>query len=297
MKKGKTAGGGKTAPAAILFSCFMTGRIFDIQRFCVHDGPGIRTTVFMKGCPLRCRWCHNPEGLTADIQVQFFKNECIGCGKCQGKRNFETAENCPAEAQKICGRDIGEDELLAEVLRDRDFYNSEGGVTFSGGECLLQADFVAVMLEKIKREGVSTAVDTCGYVGTDSIAKTLPFCDLYLYDIKCADPELHKKNTGVDNRLILENLKFLSHSGKRIWIRVPVIPGVNDSIEEITDIACIVKNCGGIEKVTLMPYHTLGKSKYETLGYTPSYDSDAVVSKEDLKRLYGVFESMNIKVD
>ncbi len=251
----------------------------------------------MKGCPLRCRWCHNPEGLTADIQIQFFKNECIGCGKCQGKRNFETAANCPAEAQKICGRDIGEDELLAEVLRDRDFYNSEGGVTFSGGECLLQADFVAVMLEKIKREGVSTAVDTCGYVSRESIAKTIPFCDLYLYDIKCADPDLHKKNTGADNKLIIDNLKFLSKSGKRIWIRVPVIPGVNDSLEEITDIASVVRDCGGIEKVTLMPYHTLGKSKYETLGYKQAYDSDKGVSKEDLKRLSGVFESMNIKVD
>lgn len=275
----------------------MTGLIFDIQRFCVHDGPGIRTTVFMKGCPLRCRWCHNPEGLEKEPQPQFFKEECIGCNRCGGKRDLKAAEKCPAGALKVCGREIDAESLLAEVLKDRDFYQGLGGVTFSGGECLLQADFVAEMLALLKREGICTAVDTCGHVPYESIAKTLENCDLYLFDVKCADPVLHKANTGAGNRLILENLRKLSAQGKRLWLRVPVIPGVNDNAEELAKIAEIAKGLRGAERVTLMPYHTLGKSKYETLGYTPAYDAPHPVTKDALDSFKALFTRMGLHVE
>lgn len=275
----------------------MTGTVFDIQRFSVHDGPGIRTTVFMKGCPLRCRWCHNPEGLKKEIQVQFFKNECIGCGKCEGRHTLENTDICPSGALVKCGRETDEKELLSEVLKDRSFYRDSGGVTFSGGECLMQADFVAEMLGLIKNEGLHTAVDTCGCVPPESIMKTVENCDLYLYDIKCVDRETHIRYTGADNRIILENLRMLSETGKRIWIRTPVIPGFNDSYEEITKIAETVRSLKGIEKVTLMPYHTLGKSKYETLGYSPAYETDRQIGKEELNGFRRIFSDMNINID
>lgn len=275
----------------------MDSVIFDIQRFSVHDGPGIRTTVFLKGCPLRCGWCHNPEGLSATVGTQFFAEECIGCGRCGGEQTPDAAEKCPAGALKLCGRTVNEEELLREVLADRDFFGTDGGVTFSGGECLLQAVFVAKMLQKLKAGGVSTAVDTCGCVPWEQIEKTLPFCDVYLYDIKCANSDLHEKHTGQPNGLILENLQKLAQSGARIWIRTPVIPDVNDNMAEITAIADIVQRTPGVEKVTLMPYHTLGKSKYATLGLQPGYETEKSISLAALEELKDIFRKRNIPVD
>lgn len=268
----------------------MTGRIFDIQRFCVHDGPGIRTTVFLKGCPLRCRWCHNPEGLCAGKQVQFFASECIGCLRCGGSHTFENVGKCPAGALKLVGEDIPLEALLERVLADRDFYGKEGGVTFSGGECLMQSDFVAEMLKCIKAEGMTTAVDTCGFVPWSALDKTLPFCDTYLYDVKCADSELHQAFTGQRNELILDNLERLSDSGANIWIRIPVIPDFNDNDREMQAMASIVNGLTGVTKVTLMPYHTLGKSKYETLGMVPQYHTQKNIGKEELIRYGSYFE-------
>ena len=275
----------------------MEGVVFDIQRFSVHDGPGIRTTVFMKGCPLRCGWCHNPEGLKMQKEVQFFREECIGCGRCRGEKTETAAEKCPAGALKICGEKIPADDLMEKILQDRDFYSPEGGVTFSGGECLLQADFVAEMLKRLKALGISGCVDTCGCVPWENIQKTLPYTDRYLYDIKCADPLLHEKHTGKGNALILENLQKLSASGARLWIRTPVIPGVNDTEKEMAAIAGILKNTPGIEKITLMPYHTLGKSKYETLGLIPPYESDQMISPAHLEGLKEIFRRENIPAD
>ena len=275
----------------------MEGVVFDIQRFSVHDGPGIRTTVFLKGCPLRCGWCHNPEGLSGNTDVQFFPKECIGCRRCQGERTADAAKKCPAGALKLCGEKITAESLLEKVLQDRDFYSPDGGVTFSGGECLLQAAFVAEMLKQLKALGISTAVDTCGCVPWENIQKTLPFCDLYLYDIKCADPRLHEKHTGKGNALILRNLEKLSAAGARIWIRTPVIPGVNDTEEEMGAIAAIIARLPQAEKITLMPYHTLGKSKYETLGLTPPYETDQMISPARLEALKDVFRRKNIPAD
>ena len=275
----------------------MDAVIFDIQRFSVHDGPGIRTTVFMKGCPLRCGWCHNPEGLSGAVGTQFFAEECIGCGRCSGERTPAAAEKCPTGALKLCGRVVSEGELLQEVLADRDFYGTDGGVTFSGGECLLQADFVASMLQKLKTGGISAAIDTCGCVPWENIEKTLPFCDVYLYDIKCADSDLHERFTGQPNGLILENLQKLAHSGARIWIRTPVIPDVNDNEAEMAAIAAIVQGTPGVEKITLMPYHTLGKSKYATLGLQPGYETEKSVSPAALEGLKDIFRAKNIPIE
>lgn len=274
----------------------MTGTIFDIQHFSVHDGPGIRTTVFMKGCPLRCRWCHNPEGLSKSLQLQFFEDNCIGCGLCGDRNQLSDSQRCPADALKICGREVSEDEVLDAVLKDKIFYSDNGGVTFSGGECLLQADFVASVLRKAKAAGLHTAIDTCGYVPFEAFEKTLAYCDLYLYDIKCFTSALHKEYTGVDNLRIIDNLKRLAEFQKDIWIRIPVIPDFNNNIDEMTQIAELVSSMPSVKQLTLMPYHTLGASKYKTLGLEYPYDTDKKISEEEILSLKRFFCDRNIAI-
>ena len=275
----------------------MEGIIFDIQRFSVHDGPGIRTTVFMKGCSLRCGWCHNPEGLRMEPQVQFFEEHCIGCGRCGGSRTLENVDKCPAGAMKRVGEKVDPERLLEEVLADLDFYGNDGGVTFSGGECLLQTEFVAHMLKMLKAQGVTTAVDTCGNVPWENMEKALPYCDTWLYDIKCADPETHRRFTGSDNGRILENLERLGRTGANIWIRVPVIPDCNDDPDEMERIARIAAATPGVSRVTLMPYHTLGKSKYVTLGLVPGYDTDKMISQGRLNEFKALFTARGLTVE
>ena len=274
----------------------MTGTIFDIQRFSVHDGPGIRTTVFMKGCPLRCQWCHNPEGLSKALQLQFWEETCVACGACGQRTQLSDAEKCPANALRVCGRVANEDEILQTVLRDQVFYADQGGVTFSGGECLLQADFVASVIRLAKAQNIHTAIDTCGYVPWSEIEKTLECCDLYLYDVKCFTPSLHKKFTGVDNAVILENLQRLAGCGKDIWIRIPVIPTFNDDPAEMEAIAGILAPLSCVNRVTLMPYHVLGASKYKTLGLTYPFPTGLRISPEQLAAYRRIFEAKNIPV-
>ena len=275
----------------------MEGVIFDIQRFSVHDGPGIRTTVFMKGCSLRCGWCHNPEGLRPEPQVQFFREHCIACGRCGGVRELENVNQCPAGALKRVGEVFTPDRLLEEVLADLDFYGADGGVTFSGGECLLQAEFVEHMLKMLKARGVTTAVDTCGNVPWENMEKALPCCDTWLYDIKCADPETHRRFTGSGNSRILENLEKLGRTGANIWIRVPVIPDFNDNSGEMERITQIAASTPGVSRVTLMPYHTLGKSKYMTLGLTPGYETDKAISQSRLTEFKDLFADRGLTVE
>ena len=248
--------------------------IFDIQRNSFVDGPGIRTTVFFKGCNLRCKWCHNPESQSFEKQMLFYKDKCTGCGKCREvcPNHLQSCDfcgkcelYCPAEARKICGREYTSDEVLAEVIKDKAFYdNSGGGVTFSGGECMLQLDFLREILEKCKSAGIHTAVDTAGNVPWKSFEKILPFTDLFLYDIKAFGAELHRKGTGVSNELILENLKNLSGRAD-IIVRIPVIGGYNDNDEEIRQIADFLKQIK-IIKAELLPYHAMGEHKYTALG-------------------------------
>ena len=286
----------------------MVGTIFDIQRFSVHDGPGIRTTVFLKGCPLHCAWCHNPEGLTARMQLQFFETECLLCRKCvelcdchtmvESKHivDFEKCNlcgdcitACPSKALKVCGFEISTDELIYELLKDKDFYGNDGGVTFSGGECLMQPEFLTESLRKCKEAGLNTTIDTCGFSAFKNIQKTLKYCDLYLFDIKAINNEMHKKFTGVSNKIIIENLIKLNENDKYIWLRLPIIPEVNDNPSEIELIASFVQSLNNIQQVTLMPYHVLGKSKYETLGTLCQYNNRYSVTRKQLNSFKNIF--------
>ncbi len=263
----------------------MTGNIFDIKRFAVHDGPGIRTTIFFKGCPLKCIWCHNPESLIAKKQLGFLAHKCVCCGKCAEicPQNAHILTNdghsinreacilcgkcveiCPTNAMLMYGCQIGIEEALTRVLEDRDFYDSSnGGVTLSGGECLMQAEFCAELLKRLKDENIHTAVDTCGFVTKETLNKIIPYTDLFLYDIKAFDEDVHIKCTGQSNKIILENLKYLNECNKKIEIRIPLIPTYND--DQIEKIAEFLKPLKNVVKVRILPYHNYAASKYESI--------------------------------
>lgn len=241
----------------------MKAKIFEIKRFAVHDGDGIRTTVFFKGCPLRCVWCHNPEGLIRETQVAFFRHKCIGCGEC--KNEGFCPKDCLGEARIQYGNEVTVSELMPTLLADKEFYdNSSGGVTLSGGECLAQADFCRELLMSLKENGIHTAVDTCGFVQKEAFDKVVPFTDVFLYDLKAYDEVVHIRCTAQSNRLILENLKYLDSLGKSIEIRIPYVPGYND--DQIEKIANFLATLKSVTKVRVLPYHNYAGSKYEALG-------------------------------
>lgn len=271
----------------------MSGMIFDIQRFSVHDGPGIRTTVFLKGCPLRCAWCHNPEGLMPFPQVQFFPEKCIHCGRCQGHTLSEVSR-CPSGALAVCGRVVEAAEVMETVLRDRCFYGKEGGMTLSGGECLLQPDFTVELLQLAKDAGLHTTVDTSGCVPWENLERTLAYTDLYLYDVKTLDSEAHRRWTGAGNERIQKNLRRLAQTGREIWLRVPVIPDINDTDDEMAEIASLAASLPGVTTVTLMPYHTLGKSKYPTLGLACPYQTEKTIPRRKLDEWNQRFRSLGL---
>ena len=258
----------------------MKGLIFDIERNSYVDGPGIRTTVFFKGCNLKCAWCHNPESQDFRPQMLFYRDKCKGCGKCAqvcptpknctfcGKCTFF----CPADAREVCGKEYTVDEVFAQIIKDQAYYdNSGGGVTFSGGECMLQIDFLQALLKKCKENNIHTAVDTAGHVPFESFEKILPYTDLFLYDVKLFDGEKHKKYVGVGNERILENLKKLLEVGANIWIRIPVIAEINDRLEEMQAIKNFLTTWGDPEKVELLPYHAMGEHKYSAIGKTAQH--------------------------
>ncbi len=240
----------------------MKATIFEIKRFAVHDGDGIRTTVFFKGCPLRCVWCHNPEGILAKPQTAYYEHKCIGCGACQ-KEDF-SVENCLGEARVLYGKEITVPELLPRLLEDREFYkNSGGGVTLSGGECLMQADFCAELLKRLKESGIHTAVDTCGFVSKEALNKVIPYTDIFLYDLKAYDEDVHIKCAGQSNKIILENLLYLDSLGKDIEIRIPYVPEYNS--DQIEKIAHFLSGFTHVTKIRVLPYHNYAGSKYAAL--------------------------------
>lgn len=240
----------------------MKALICDIKRFAVHDGDGIRTTVFFKGCPLKCVWCHNPESISYKPQMAFYKNKCIGCNECK-KENF-TPKDCLGEAKVFYGKEVTVEELLPVLLEDKDFYKtSGGGVTLSGGECLSQSEFCAELLKVLKENGINTAVDTCGFVSKEAIDMVLPYTDAFLYDIKAIDEDVHIRCTGQSNKLILENLGYIDSCGKAIEIRIPYVPNFNDS--QIEKIATFLKPLKNIKSVKVLPYHNYAGSKYSAL--------------------------------
>jgi pyruvate formate lyase activating enzyme len=247
----------------------MNGTIFNIQRFCTNDGPGIRTTVFLKGCPLACLWCHNPESQSAAPELLFYRDKCTGCGRCRGITAKDTDFLCYNEAKRICGKESSVEEVLEEVMKDKLFYdNSGGGMTLSGGEPLYQFDFAMALLREGKAKGLHTAMETCGFASAAQMEKIAPYVDLFLFDYKETDPALHKKFTGVDNAPILGNLRLLDRLGKDIVLRCPLIPAHNDRPDHLAGICALANELEHVIGVDIEPYHPLGESKYEALGHT-----------------------------
>ena len=264
------------------------GLIFDFQRFSIHDGPGIRTLVFLKGCPLHCSWCQNPESILINPDIMLIQNNCIDCGKCieicpvdavgkspEGNRTIDRSRCnvcgecltvCYANSINISGRYLSVSEVLDEVERDRKFYErTGGGVTFSGGEPTLQASFLRELASQAKAKNLHTAIETCGHFKWDTLVDVFNNIDLVLYDIKHMDPEKHYKLTGVRNRLILENLERIASLGVPVRVRVPLIPGVNDSETNLRATAAFAADLPNLEALDILPYHRLGEPKWGEL--------------------------------
>jgi len=281
----------------------MKGYISNIQPFSLHDGPGIRTTVFMKGCDLKCFWCHNPEAMDKDRTIAFYQHKCIGCNECvkvcpvakNGRVGFfngecikcgECARVCFAEAFEVIGEEIDSDYLISKLLRDKPVFEmSGGGVTFSGGEPLRQADFVAEVMKGCKKEGIHTAIETAIYLPYREIEKVLPYCDYFICDLKCADSKKHLENTGAGNEIIIENLRKLSGTGKLKEVRTPVIPGFNDNKEDILAIFEIVKSLGEGVRYTLLPFHNICEGKYLSQGKKYPASGLSKLTKEEMRVL------------
>ncbi len=278
-----------------------TGVVVDVERFSTQNGPGIRTTVFLKGCPLHCDWCGNPETQRYVPEILVTAGKCNGCGKCvsvcpneaiemeDGKVfvHFHRCLNC-LQCAKVCtegairkaGSRYTPQKLYEAVIRDREFYGSRGGVTFTGGEPLSQWEFLLPVLKKLKEEGIGVCMDTTGYVDWSVLETVAEYVTIFLYDIKNLDSQLHREATGVKNELILDNLRKLAASGARIWLRVPVIPGYNDSYPQVRELACLAHELD-VERLCLLPYHTLGREKYRQLGRVyPMGDTAAYTAEE-----------------
>lgn len=289
----------------------MNVNITDIKRFAVHDGDGIRTTVFFKGCPLKCVWCHNPETIFAKKDLAFYEHKCTLCGKCttvcknhkitDGKhiidRNACTlcancVTVCPNEALKIYGKIMSTDDICKVLLEDREFYEtSGGGITLSGGECLLQPDACCEILIRMKNEGINTAIDTCGAVPFTNIEKVIDYTDVFLYDLKAIDEDVHINCTGNTNKLVLENLKKIDDRGKKIEIRYPYVPGHNDN--QADKILEVVKELKNLVRVRILAYHDFARSKYMALGFEDTLpkelpDSTVLEKVREKFRTYGI---------
>jgi pyruvate formate lyase activating enzyme len=292
-----------------------TGIIFDIKRFSIHDGPGIRTTVFFKGCPLSCRWCHNPEGQASRQELILRPDRCIVCGGCvevcnQGaiaveqdaivtRRERCTAcgtcvEVCYAEARELVGREVTITEVMSEIERDVAFYDeSGGGVTFSGGEPLSQPAFLRDLLHACKTRSLHTALDTCGFAAWDVLDRVRTYVDLFLYDLKLMDEARHREYTGVSNKRILQNLLRLSREGHRIILRVPIIPEINDDEENLGRLAAFAADLPSMERIDLLPYHRIGRDKYLRLAKAwsmPRIDPPSDTQMADIAQMVQEFD-------
>jgi len=276
--------------------------VTEIQRFCMHDGPGVRTTVFFKGCPLRCAWCHNPETQNRGAELLFYSKKCVGCGICEeicsrGAHSFDgehfldrakcascfaCASNCPTGALEKCGKQMSVEAVLSVVKKDSAFYGEDGGITVSGGEPFLQKEAVIELLSVCKELGISTAVETCGVAEADVLLAAVSVVDLFLWDIKDTDPERHRRYTGASNRVILENLRMIDKIGARTRLRCILVNGVNTDVlhyENLANLALSLSNCDGIE---IIPYHAYGGTKATFLGCEDNGNTDWIPSEAQI---------------
>ena len=277
----------------------MFGKVFSIEEFSIYDGPGIRTTVFFKGCPLRCEWCHSPEGQGFATEILRSPNGCLHCGACTRVGEAETGipsltessiASCPRNLLRLSGTDYTPRELIGRLSKNLDVLNlNGGGVTFSGGEPTAQGEFLLACLQLLEGK-THRAIQTCGYCPNEQFAAILPHCDHVLYDLKLMDPALHLRYCGASNQLILENYRTLIASGIDFTTRIPLIPTVNDTEQNILETAVFLQACD-VHYVEILPYHALTGSKYALVGrqYTPSFDtSKAPTPHVDLFNLYGI---------
>ncbi len=301
---------------ALLGSRMAHGVVFNIQRYSVHDGPGIRTTEFLKGCPLECAWCHNPEGISPRREMVVLEGRCIACGECRTVCPFgqelcgdgplpvnhgrctlcgACVEACPTGARQVVGREMTVADVLAELRKDRVFFEeSGGGVSFSGGEPLRQPAFLAELLAGCRAEGLHTAVDTCGMVRTEELLQIAALADLFLYDLKLMNEDRHLQYTGVSNRAILENLQALGRVHPQIWVRVPLVPGVNDDRASLESMARFVAGVPGVRQVNVLPFHRTGLPKARRVGRTARLEGVAAPSAQAVEDALAVFREWGL---
>ena len=293
--------------------------IFDIKRYSIHDGPGIRTTVFIKGCPLSCWWCHNPESQAIERERMFWPGRCIGCGACrevceQGAIRYDgdvpltdderctlcgnCVDACYSGAREFVGREMSVSQVMVEIERDVPFYDeSGGGVTFSGGEPLAQWRFLRALLSACREREIHTALDTCGFASWDVLDGIRGQVGLFLYDLKLMDDEKHRRYTGVSNELVLKNLRALSERGHLIVLRVPVIPGINDDDGNVQELGAFAAGLPHLAQVDLLPYHHTARGKYERLDKRYGLSEISPPSDERMAEIAGTLSGFGLKVE
>ena len=290
-------------------------KYIDIKRFAVHDGPGIRTTLFLKGCSLHCIWCHNPESRRKSPELAYYSHKCSLCGKCSeicschkiiGNQHIfdrnscivcgKCEDVCNYSALELFGKNISVSDAAAKLLEDRIFYSNGGGITLSGGEPLLESDFCCELLKIMKKENIHCAVDTCGNVPWSAFEKVIPYTDIFLYDFKCADSEKHRKFTGSGNELIIENLRKLNDSGKKTEIRMLMIPGLNMSVNDIAEAGEILAPMKNITAIRLLAYHSMARAKFAAVGHIDTMPDTAPPTADELEKSAEILRSYGLEV-